>query len=129
VEVDRTVNRSGSVSLGQHLLLAAEVLGGRRVGIRIDARTLSFFDLQTRQLLRTRSVPGRSSKLKGASRRKRRPSAALDLGASATVGQGVEGRPMACPHSVRTANPVIDSARLPLASSWPDTRLRFSVGR
>ena len=32
-------------------------------------------------------MPGRSSKVKGASRRKRRPTAALDLGASATLGQ------------------------------------------
>ncbi|MFI6267229.1 hypothetical protein [Micromonospora sp. NPDC051006] len=57
VEVDRTVNRAGSVSLGQHLVLAAEILGGRRVGIRIEAATLSFFDLDTRQLLRTRPSP------------------------------------------------------------------------
>jgi hypothetical protein len=57
VEVDRTVNRFGSVSLGQHLILAAEILGGRRVGIRIDPTTLSFFDLETRQLLRTRPNP------------------------------------------------------------------------
>jgi hypothetical protein len=53
-KVDRTVNRFGSVSLGQHLVLAADILGGRRVGIRIDGQTLSFFDLDTRQLLRTR---------------------------------------------------------------------------
>jgi transposase InsO family protein len=57
VEVDRTVNRFGSVSLGQHLVLAAEILGGRRVGIRIDGKTLSFFDLESRQLLRTRPNP------------------------------------------------------------------------
>jgi hypothetical protein len=57
VEVDRTVNRFGSVSLGQHLVLAADILGGRRVGIRIDGQTLSFFDLETRQLLRTRPNP------------------------------------------------------------------------
>ncbi|MEV4658825.1 hypothetical protein [Micromonospora sp. NPDC049301] len=57
VEVDRTVNRAGSVSLGQHLVLAAEILGGRRVGIRIEAAMLSVFDLDTRQLLRTRPSP------------------------------------------------------------------------
>ena len=55
--MDRTVNRFGSVSLGQHLVLAADILGGRRVGIRIDGQTLSFFDLDTRQLLRTRPNP------------------------------------------------------------------------
>jgi transposase InsO family protein len=57
VEVDRTVNRAGTVSLGQHLVLAAESLGGRRVGIRIEQATLMFFDLDTRQLLRTRPNP------------------------------------------------------------------------
>jgi transposase InsO family protein len=57
VEVDRTVNRAGTVSLGQHLVLAAEILGGRRVGIRIEQATLMFFDLDTRQLLRTRPNP------------------------------------------------------------------------
>ena len=32
VEVDRTVNNAGCVSLGQHMVLAAEILAGRRVG-------------------------------------------------------------------------------------------------
>ena len=36
VEVERTVNRAGHVSLGQHTVLAAELLAGRRVGIRIE---------------------------------------------------------------------------------------------
>ena len=57
VEVDRTVNRTGSVSLGQHLVLAAEILSGRRVGIRIEAATLMFYDLDSRELLRTRANP------------------------------------------------------------------------
>ena len=38
VEVDRTVSATGIVSLGQHGVLAAEILGGRRVSIR-DRRT------------------------------------------------------------------------------------------
>jgi hypothetical protein len=57
VEVDRTVNRTGSVSLAGRIVLAADILGGRRVGIRIDGQTLAFFDPQTRQLLRTRPNP------------------------------------------------------------------------
>ncbi|MFF4893461.1 hypothetical protein ACFY11_26660 [Micromonospora chersina] len=57
VEVERTVSRSGSVSLGQHIVLAAEILGGRRVGIRVDATTLTFFHLENRELLRTRPNP------------------------------------------------------------------------
>ncbi|MEU4782349.1 hypothetical protein [Micromonospora sp. NPDC023633] len=57
VEVDRTISRAGHVSLGQHIVLAAEILGGQRVGIRIDDKTVSFFDLDTRQLLRTRPSP------------------------------------------------------------------------
>jgi hypothetical protein len=35
--------------------LAAEILGGRRVGIRIEPATLMFYDLSTRELLRTRA--------------------------------------------------------------------------
>jgi hypothetical protein len=57
VEVDRTVNASGHVTLGQHVVLAAEILAGRRVGIRVDERTLMFFDPDTRHLLRTRPNP------------------------------------------------------------------------
>ncbi|KAB1159199.1 IS481 family transposase [Micromonospora sp. AMSO12t] len=69
VEVDRTISRGGHVSLGQHIVLAAEILGGRRVGIRVDDKTLSFFDLDTRQLLRTRSnplTPAEVARLRGA---------------------------------------------------------------
>jgi transposase InsO family protein len=57
VEVERTINRGGSVSLGQHMVVAAEILGGRRVGIRIEPATLMFYDLDTRELLRTRKNP------------------------------------------------------------------------
>ena len=57
LEVDRTVSRSGHVSLGGHTVLAAEILGGRRVGIRIDEHILAFFDPDSRQLLRTRPNP------------------------------------------------------------------------
>ena len=57
LEVDRTVSRCGLVSLGDQRLLAAEILGGRRVTIRIEAATLMFFDPDTRELLRTRPNP------------------------------------------------------------------------
>jgi transposase InsO family protein len=57
LEVDRTVSRGGLVSLGNHQLLAAEILGGRRVTIRIEDTTLMFFDPDTRELLRTRPNP------------------------------------------------------------------------
>jgi hypothetical protein len=57
VEVDRTVNRNGMVGLGGRTVLAAEILAGRRVGIRIEHNTLMFFDPTTRQLLRTRPSP------------------------------------------------------------------------
>ena len=53
LEVERIVNASGLVSLGGRQILAAEVLAGRHVGIRIEAATLMFFDLDTRELLRT----------------------------------------------------------------------------
>jgi hypothetical protein len=57
LEVDRTVSRCGLISLGDKQLLAAEILGGRRVTIRIEATTLMFFDPDTRELLRTRPNP------------------------------------------------------------------------
>ncbi|MFI0091522.1 IS481 family transposase [Streptomyces bobili] len=56
-EVDRVVNNSGLVGLAGHQVLAAEILGGRAVGIRIDDETLSFFDLSSRELLRVRPNP------------------------------------------------------------------------
>lgn len=57
LEVDRVVNNCGLVSLAGKQLLAAEILGGRQVGVRIDAATLQFFDPATRELLRTRPNP------------------------------------------------------------------------
>ncbi len=50
-------------------LLAAEILAGRRVGIRIEGPTLLFFDLDTRVLLRTRANPltmAQAQRLRGA---------------------------------------------------------------
>lgn len=58
VEVERTVSRVGTVSLGNKVVLAAEILGGRRVGVRIEqGQPLMFFDPDTRELLRTRPNP------------------------------------------------------------------------
>jgi hypothetical protein len=57
VEVDRVVSRGGTVCLGGKILLAAEILAGRQVGIRIETDTLMVFDLDTRELLRVRPNP------------------------------------------------------------------------
>jgi hypothetical protein len=58
VEVERTVGRNGMVSLGHRTVLAAEILAGRRVGIYIEeGRPLLFFDIETRELLRSRPNP------------------------------------------------------------------------
>jgi transposase InsO family protein len=56
-EVDRPVSRGGLVSLGRHRLLAAEILGGQLVGIRIEPAILMFYDPESRVLLRTRPNP------------------------------------------------------------------------
>ncbi|MFJ4982165.1 IS481 family transposase [Streptomyces coeruleorubidus] len=56
-EVDRTVNGHGLVGLGGRQVLAAEILGGRRVSVRIEEATLSFFDPSSRELLRVRPNP------------------------------------------------------------------------
>ncbi|WND20069.1 transposase [Streptomyces janthinus] len=56
-EVDRTVNSHGLVGLGGRQVLAAEILGGRRVSVRIEGATLTFFDPSSRELLRVRPNP------------------------------------------------------------------------
>ena len=57
-EVERTVARNGTVSLGNQTVLAAEILAGRRVGIYVEeGAPLLFFDLETRELLRSRPNP------------------------------------------------------------------------
>jgi transposase InsO family protein len=57
IEVDRSVSNAGIVSLAGRQVLAAEILRGRRVTIRIENATLVFFDPDTRELLRTRPNP------------------------------------------------------------------------
>jgi hypothetical protein len=57
VEVDRIVSTGGTVSLLGRPVLAAEILAGQRVTVRIDDTTLTYFDAETRQLLRTRPSP------------------------------------------------------------------------
>jgi hypothetical protein len=59
------VSSLGHVSLAGHQLLAAEILGGRPVGIRIEPATLMFYDLSTRELLRTRANPLTPAEVKG----------------------------------------------------------------
>jgi transposase InsO family protein len=68
VEVERPVSRNGLVSLGRHRLLAAEILGGQLVGIRIEEHTLMFYDPESRVLLRTRPnplTPAEAARLRG----------------------------------------------------------------
>jgi transposase InsO family protein len=57
IEVDRVVSKAGTICLDHRIVLAAEILAGRQVGIRIETNTLMFFDLDTRELLRTRPNP------------------------------------------------------------------------
>src|SRR4051812_11411719 len=57
IEVDRAVNNSGLVGLAGQQILAAEILGGRPVIVRIEPQTLMFLDPDTRELLRTRPNP------------------------------------------------------------------------
>jgi hypothetical protein len=60
----RAVSRAGTVALAGRVILAAEILAGRRVGIRIEGAALMFFDLETRELLRTRPNPIRPGQAK-----------------------------------------------------------------
>ena len=54
IEIDRVISRDGPDSLGQQVVLAAEILGGRQVGSASKTEVMMFFDLTTRELLRTR---------------------------------------------------------------------------
>jgi hypothetical protein len=77
VEVDRSIGSGGITSLGGKVILAAEILAGRRVGIRIEPRTLMFFDLETRAHYsgpdRTHSPPTRSPGCAGTGQPGRHP--------------------------------------------------------
>jgi hypothetical protein len=57
IEVDRVVSKDGHVSLGGRYYIAAEILGGMMVSVRIEQHTLMFFDPASRVLLRTRPSP------------------------------------------------------------------------
>jgi hypothetical protein len=57
VEVERVVSKDGNISLAGQVVLAAEILGGRRVGIRIEPELLMIYDLGSRELLRSRPNP------------------------------------------------------------------------
>jgi hypothetical protein len=65
VEVDRTVNNTGLVGLAGKQILAAEILRGQRVAIRVEAQTLLFFDPTTRELLRVRPNPLTQAEIRG----------------------------------------------------------------
>jgi hypothetical protein len=56
VEVDRVVNRNGIVILAGQAILAADILAGCQVSIRIEPDTLMFFDPASREL-RTSLIP------------------------------------------------------------------------
>ena len=69
LEVERVASSIGHISLGGRQLLAAEVLAGRLLGIRIEQATLAYFDPVTRELLRTRPNPltwDQAQRLRGA---------------------------------------------------------------
>jgi hypothetical protein len=51
------VSTAGTVSLAGRPVLAAEILAGRRVTVRVDGTALAFVDPETRELLRTRPSP------------------------------------------------------------------------
>jgi len=57
IEVDRVVNRNGIVILAGQAVLAADVLAGRLVSVRVEPELLMFFDPASRELLRTKPNP------------------------------------------------------------------------
>jgi hypothetical protein len=65
VEVDRNVSSSGMVAMAGRRVLAAEILQGRRVSIRVELTVLMFFDPDNRELLRTRPNPLTPAQVRG----------------------------------------------------------------
>ena len=63
--MERIVSNSGIVSLAHHQVLAAEILRGRRVAIRVEPATLMFSDPDTGELLRTRPNPLTAEEVRG----------------------------------------------------------------
>jgi transposase InsO family protein len=57
IETDRAVSTAGFLMLGSHIVRVNELRAGTRVGIRLDGTTLTLFDLDTRELLRSHSNP------------------------------------------------------------------------
>lgn len=82
VEIHRTVNRSGTISLGNKTCTVSETLAGRRVGVWIeDDAPLIFFDPTTRIILRTRPntlAPGEQHTLQQAVPAGERPRPAIE---------------------------------------------------
>ena len=57
LEADRIVSKNGAGHLAGQYVAAGEILAGRNVSIRIEDKTLMFFDPATRELLRTQPSP------------------------------------------------------------------------
>ena len=76
IEVDRAVNNSGLAGLAGLPVLAAEILGGRPVIVRIEPQTPMFLDPDKRELLRTRPNPLTHAGAAPARRAARRPATA-----------------------------------------------------
>jgi hypothetical protein len=61
VEVERVVSKDGNINLAGQVLLAAEILGGRRVGIRIEPDLLMIYGPPPRPSLEPVRVQRRAS--------------------------------------------------------------------
>lgn len=57
IELDRAVSTAGFVMVGNHIVKMNELRAGTRVGIRLDEPTLTLFDLDSRELLRSHPNP------------------------------------------------------------------------
>ena len=127
IEVDRIVSKDGPVHLANRYVLAAEILGGRRVGIRIEEATLMFFDPDTRELLRTRPNPLTWDQARLCGRPPRRATApAIDRADHRPAagqqhrrhhGRRAEDRPRPDPRRARSSRPTSPSTPSPSSSA------------
>ena len=124
-ETDQDPNAGDLVAIGGTVLLAAEILAGRRIGIRIEPDTLMMFDLDSRELLRVRPEPAELRQDHPAPRRptRRTASPAVDR----TRPHATTGLEQWRDHDLRPESPSAESTPTALSPStsprprWPSS--------
>ena len=125
VEVDRAVNNTGLVGLAGKQILAAEILGGRPVIVRVEAQTLMFLDPETRELLRVRPNPLTPSRC-CAYRARARPDRHRGPGPNPSPSSGASAPTAGSPSAAKPSRSAACTPGAWSACTSPSTRSRSS---